>query len=99
MSGAEGYNPKRMKRWLAWVTGIVLALSTGIAFRSHVKSEAKKRRDAAYEAILSAYAQNLKPGMTRKEVEEYLRARGSPFAQMCCIQQRTLADLVLNCVN
>lgn len=83
-----------MKRWLVWVIGLLLALSAGVAVRSHVKSEAKKRRDVAYEAVLSAYAQHLTPGMPRKQVEEYLRARGAPFTQMCCLQQRTLADLV-----
>ncbi len=83
-----------MKRWPAWVVGIAVVISVGLAVRGYVKLEAKKRRDAAYESILTAYRQDLKPGMTRKQVEDYLQAKGARFTQLCCLQQQTLADLV-----
>lgn len=70
-----------MRRWLAWGIVIVFALSVAISFRSHRKSEARRGREARYAAILNGYVQDLKPGMTRKQVEDYLRLRGSRFTQ------------------
>ena len=84
-----------MKQWLLVLIGVIIAASAGAAFRSHVRSEAKKKREAVYESTLQAYSQNLKPGLTRKEVEGYLRVKGTAFTQMCCIEERSaFADLV-----
>jgi len=84
-----------MKRWLLVLIGVIIAVSAGAAIRSRIKSAAKKKREAVYESTLQAYSQNLKPGLTRKEVEEYLRAKGTYFTQMRCIKERSaLADLV-----
>ena len=84
-----------MNRWLPVLIGVILALSTVAAFRNHIKSEAKKKREAVYESTLQAYSQNLKPGWTRKAVEDYLRTNNTFFTQICCIKERSaLADLV-----
>lgn len=37
---------------------------------------AKEKREAAYHAKLQSYSDALKPGMTRKNVEDYLRGKG-----------------------
>jgi hypothetical protein len=56
---------------------------------------AKEKREAAYKAKLQFYTDVLKPGMTRKNVEDFLRARGVAFGQLCCIDERSAyADLV-----
>jgi hypothetical protein len=56
---------------------------------------AKKKREAGYQAALQSYSNILKPGMTRKSVEEYFRAKGITFGQWCCIDERSAyADLV-----
>jgi hypothetical protein len=56
---------------------------------------AKQKRENAYQAKLQSYSDALKPGMTRKDVEDYLRAKGTAFRQLCCIDERSaLADLV-----
>jgi hypothetical protein len=56
---------------------------------------AKEKREAAYQAKLQSYSDFLKPGMTRKNVEDYLRAKGVAFGQLCCIDERSAyADLV-----
>ena len=39
---------------------------------------------------LRSYSQILKPGMKRKEVEDYLSAKNTPFRQMCCVDQKHL---------
>ena len=56
---------------------------------------AKQKREAAYQTALQSYTEALKPGMTRMDVEDYLRAKGASFHQMCCSLERTaFADLV-----
>ena len=64
--------------------------------RYAVKSKARKRREAEYQVTLHSYAQILRPGVTRKEVESYLRAKDLKFQQMCCVELRkhSLDDLV-----
>ena len=42
----------------------------------------------AYQSALHSYAQVLKPGMTRKEVEDYLRANKLEFRQTCCVDMK-----------
>ena len=37
------------------------------------------------KAALLSYERVLKPGMTRKDVEDYLRANKIPFHQQCCL--------------
>src|SRR5271170_3395655 len=37
-------------------------------------------------AALLSYSQVLKPGMTRKDVEDYFRANKVQFSQMCCVE-------------
>jgi len=46
-----------------------------------------KRREVAYQTTLQSYQQALAPGVTRKAVEDYLRARNTAFRQMCCVDQ------------
>jgi hypothetical protein len=90
-----------MKRWLLIVIGVIIIVSAGAAIRSHIesqthiKSQAEEKREAVYESILQVHSQTLRPGLTRKEVEDRLRAKGTYFAQMCCIIERSApADLV-----
>ena len=47
-------------------------------------------------AAVATYSQDLKPGMTRKEVEDYLRANKVQFSQGCCAgsNERSLDDLI-----
>lgn len=54
--------------------------------------DSKRKRDAAYEAAVQLYAQKLKPGMTRVEVEAYLRKQGTQFMQMCCVEKNSYWD-------
>ena len=37
------------------------------------ETRAQAKRESTYQATLRAYSQIIKPGMKRKEVEEYLR--------------------------
>jgi hypothetical protein len=50
-------------------------------------AEQAKQREAGYEQALRSYSDLLKPGMTRKQVESYLRASGASFRHQCCMEQ------------
>jgi hypothetical protein len=75
-----------MKRILL-LTLVLLTLGLGVlAVRSRLlKRQAQTRREVAYQSNLRSYTQVLKPGMTRKEVEDYFRAEDIEFRQMCCV--------------
>jgi hypothetical protein len=47
----------------------------------------KQRREAAFQIIVDNYSKDLKPGMTRKSVEDYLRSKKLPIDQRCCIDR------------
>jgi hypothetical protein len=60
------------------------------------EQQKKQKREAAYQYALQSYSETLKPGMTRREVENYFRAKGVAFSQICCIDERSaLADLTI----
>lgn len=82
-------------RWR--VLAIVAALIVCVLAVEHLRNrQAQRERKVEYESALRTYSAALKPGMTRRGVEDYLRMRGNPFQQMCCVgvQRSALADLV-----
>jgi hypothetical protein len=78
-----------MQRWRVLIRGfIVLALvasAVGYAWAKRAASLAAQR-DAFYQATLRSYSEALQLGMTRKDVEAYLRGNSKPFRQMCCME-------------
>ena len=66
------------KRWLIWSIAVIVVAIAAIAIRSHV---GKRRREVTYQSVLAKYSRDLKPGMTRSEVERYLRSRNLHFSQ------------------
>jgi len=52
----------------------------------HVRERHKAaEREAYYRTVLAEYTSALKPGMTRKQVEQLLQTDGKRFRQMCCV--------------
>lgn len=73
---------------------LVLALSAAPVGNAGGQG-AKQKREAAYQSALQSYTEALKPGMARKDVEDYLRTKGASFHQACCALERSaFADLV-----
>jgi hypothetical protein len=69
-----------MKRWwLPVIAVVVAAASSTIAVRY-----VQRQNSANLAAALSNYEQSLRPGMSRKDVEDYLRTRGITFLEQCC---------------
>ena len=64
-----------MRRWLLPVTAAIIVVALAADLRSHRQAEAKKKREASYLSALQSYSQNLKNGLTRKEVENYIWSR------------------------
>ena len=56
----------------------------GVRYEMKVRAEtqAQVKRETTYQAALRSYTQILKPGMKRKEVEDYLRVNNTDFVQM-----------------
>jgi hypothetical protein len=56
----------------------------GVRYEMKVRAEtqAQAKRATTYQAALRSYSQILKPGMKRKEVEDYLRVNKTEFLQM-----------------
>ena len=78
-----------MKRALLFSIVVLLVAPNALG------QNAKQRREATYQSTLHAYSEDLKPGMTRKEVEDYLHAKSTPYVTMCCVDERSaMADLV-----
>jgi hypothetical protein len=63
----------------------------GVRYEMKVRAEtqAQAKRETTYQAALRSYQQTLKPGMNRKEVEEYLRLKNISFRQMCCVEDHS----------
>lgn len=59
-----------------------LCLFAGCAVRT--PEQQTKHDDAQYNSALSPYQRDLKPGVSRKQVEDYLRSRNIPFGHSCC---------------
>jgi hypothetical protein len=71
--GATGRLPLKM----IFVVFALFIVGTGTRFA--IKKRAAQKREATYQLALSEYQRALRPGMTRKEVEDYLRAKNAQF--------------------
>jgi hypothetical protein len=91
--GAMVWRHAQVHRWpIKPVLAVVTLSLVGVGIRQEVRYQAQKRRAASYETTLRSYGDVLKPGMSRKEVEDYLRAKNTRFTQMCCVEAETSAE-------
>jgi len=74
---------------------LVLAV-LGAALRQFWKAADKRKRELMYQSALGTYSHDLKPGLHRKDVEEFLRARKVSFSPVCCLGEKNelYGDLV-----
>ena len=74
-----------------------IAVASVIEFVNGRRETALERtRQIGYDKILREYSSLLKPGMSRAEVERYLKGRNLAYVQRCCIRapRQVWADLV-----
>src|SRR5690242_4549421 len=87
--------PDMKKKLLLIVVALTVVSSSVAAIRYVLERRARQRRESAYQSALKSYSQVFRPGMTRKDVEGQLRAKGTAYQQMCCVDERSAyADLV-----
>jgi len=64
---------KRIAKLLAMlILGLVVVVGIVIGWRHRLEERAREKREAEYELSRRKYAEALRPGITRKEVEVYL---------------------------
>jgi hypothetical protein len=84
-----------MGKNLLSISGFVLLVLFASGSYDTRGQSAKQKREATYQTKLQSYADVLNTGMTRKNVEDYLRAKGVAFGQLCCIDESSVfSDLV-----
>jgi len=64
-----------------------MVLASTCAVRQVLHKRAEQKRESAYQLLLRSYSEDLKPGMARQDVENYLNGKGARFSQMCCVAQ------------
>jgi hypothetical protein len=81
-----------------WTLSVIAALCLLAGCAARTPEQQIRHDDVKYGSALSVYQRDLKPGASRKEVEDYLRGRNISFSQMCCWiaphASRTLDDMV-----
>jgi hypothetical protein len=75
---------KRFK--VLMIVAVGLLIFFGFWLGQHLRERYKSaEREAQYQAVLAKYMSELKPGMSREQVEQHLQANGKRFKQMCCV--------------
>lgn len=65
------------------VVSVVVLVLTSCGIQDLLDAKDRKKREIGYQAIAKSYSERLKPGLTRREVEAYLKANGTQFTQRC----------------
>jgi len=77
-----------MKRILLLLLVLLVGTLFGFGVRYEIKKRAREKREVAYQLALRSFAEVFKPGMTRKAVEDSLRANTHEFRQTCCVDMK-----------
>jgi hypothetical protein len=69
-------------RWpLKMVFALLALFAVGMGAQFAINKRAAQKREATYQLALSEYQRALRPGMSRKQVEDYLHAKNAQFLQ------------------
>src|SRR5450432_2353429 len=82
--GSE-YDSAGMKLWRLFILVLIVGAPVAFGARYILEKRAKRKREIAYQSALQSYSERFGPGITRKEVEDYLRAGNVGFGQRCCV--------------
>ena len=78
-----------MKRWGSLLLALIVVTLCAFGVRYVRQKRARQKREAIYQVALRSYSEVLKLGMSRNDVEGYLKAKNVRFTQMCCVAQHT----------
>jgi hypothetical protein len=88
------YDPPDMKPWRLVVAIVVIVAVSVYGVRYALEKRTRQKREVAYSAALTSNSELFRPGMTRKVVEDYFRARNIGFRQMCCVDRKEVSKTV-----
>jgi hypothetical protein len=77
-----------MTRWGIGIVALIITVASIVLIRNAVKAKRGEERHAQHQAALTKFTQALKPGITRKQVEDYLRTQNLKFGRICCNQHQ-----------
>ena len=80
--------------WRPWhfiILGLFAITLVGVAVWHTLEKRAREKREAVYQRTLLSYSNILKPGMSRKDVEDYFHSSNTVFQQMCCVDPSTFS--------
>src|SRR6202158_462286 len=81
-----------MRYWPLFAAVVVVAFAL-LGIHNVREKRLQQKRDVAYQTALRSYSEVIKPGMTRREVEDLLHARNKVFRQMCCVDIKKSMDI------
>jgi hypothetical protein len=74
------------RRRILTVTTAVAAIVITLWFVKHERDRREAaKRESGYQIVLGQYEVELKPGMAREQVEQYLRSHEKRSKRMCCV--------------
>lgn len=84
-----------MRRWVLIAAMLICVVFVHALVSNVVAKREERKREAVFQETLRSYQEALKPGMTRKQVEDYLNSKDASFTRTCCIDQegRFAADI------
>ena len=65
-----------------------------VGLRHVIEKRAQEKREVAYQRTLHSYSDILRPGLSRTELEDYLKSKDIRFRQMCCVNRKALSQNV-----
>jgi hypothetical protein len=87
LANTEKTNPIAGRGLLTASALLVLVASVACSHAPWAK-RARMRRESRYQATLQSYSEDLKPGMSRETVEDYLRAKTITFYRASSFYQK-----------
>jgi hypothetical protein len=85
-----------MKKHLRNLGLILVGLATiGITAAYIWHSHLARVREESYQSTLRSVSLDLRPGTTRKRVEQYVQSRGAKLERVCCIGHQPFQDVML----
>ena len=78
------------KRWCVFISVAALLGIVVFTVQRTAAKRAEQGRKLEYQSLFKDYSAALKPGMTRAEVEAFLRSKNRTVRPWCCLGGQTI---------
>lgn len=72
-----------------WRSRLMILVVVGLSAATLPYAWGRMKREVGYHSALRSYFEALKPGLSRKQVEDYLQAKGISYGRSCCINEHS----------